>query len=271
MIRIEPVHFQDTETDGTACIHSFQRRTFGYGGVRTKSRTAPFIWNMFSFTQSWHGRDQLGSRSSIRSTRSGSPTSGMLDGGVTGIGVGSRCRKEKEAQSQTSPTHHIAGSYLPSVLSGSPLACHSDRTTPPDVAPPSPPSPPTLAHSGYHEAQMKVFNDARAELMKGVRKLRYNDLVVERWVFSFALLFGSNSNFWYFGAGRKSPSSVKVNATALTLSTKLVMPLPSDSVEGMRVPRSPPYLSVLNESPPVLSNNLSALFVRLFVIFVTHE
>ena len=175
-IRIEPVHFQDTETDDTACIHSFQRRTFGYGGVRTKSRTAPFIWNMFSFTQSWHGRDQLGSRSSIRSMRSGSPTSGMLDGGVTGIGVGSRCRKEKEAQSQSSPTRHIARSDLPSVLSGSPLAYHSDRTTPADVAPPS---PPTLAHPGYHKGQMKVFNHARAELMKGVRTLRYNDLVVE--------------------------------------------------------------------------------------------
>ena len=32
----------------------------------------------------------------------------------------------------------------------------------------------------------------------------------------------------------------------------------SDSVEGTRVPRSPPYLSVIDERPPALSNILSA-------------
>ena len=120
----------------------------------------------------------MGSRSS---TKSGASTSGMEDGGVVGPGPGSASvravRKEKQAQSQTPTTHHIAGLYSPSVRLGSPLACHNDPTTLAGVAPPS---PPTLAQPGYHKAQMKqVLKHARAELMKEVRKLRYIDLVVK--------------------------------------------------------------------------------------------
>ena len=88
-------------------------------------------------------------------------------------------RKEKQAQSQTSTTHHSAGSYFPgtTVISFG----MSYPTTPADVAPPSPPG---LAQPGYHKAQMGAdegaqTEHARAELMKEVRKLRYNDLVVE--------------------------------------------------------------------------------------------
>ena len=122
---------------------------------------------MCSFVQSWHGRDQLGSRSS---TKSGASTSGMEDGGVVGPGPGSGSvrvvRKEKQAQSQTS-TRHSAGLSSPSVLLGSPLACPNGPTTLASVASPSPPA---LAQPGYHKAQMKqVLEHARAELMEEVR------------------------------------------------------------------------------------------------------
>ena len=105
----------------------------------------------------------------------------MLGGEVVEPGPGSglvpAVVKETQAQSQTSTTHHSAGSYIPSIRLGSPLACHNDPTTLAGVAPPS---PPTLAQPGYHKMQMtKVLKHTRAELMKRVIKLRYNDLVVE--------------------------------------------------------------------------------------------
>ena len=116
----------------------------------------------------------MGSRSSTKSTKSGTSTSRMEDGKVMEPGPGSgsvpAVQKEKQAQPQTSTTHRSAGSYFPSVRPASPLACHNDCTTPADVVPPS---PPTLAQ---HNAQLKKVLK-REELVKEVRNLRYNDLV----------------------------------------------------------------------------------------------
>ena len=70
-----------------------------------------------------------------------------------------------------------------------PLAPNNDLTTPTDVV------PPTLVQPGDHKAQTKmVLRHARAELIKEVGQAGYNDLVVERWVFSFTL-FLCRTNF----------------------------------------------------------------------------
>jgi len=79
--------------------------------------------------------------------------------------------------------------------------------------------------------------------MKEIRKVGYNVLVVEGcvYVFPFALFWGRGSTkFWCFGMGRNSLYSVKANAAALKLPAVAL----SDLVEGIRVPRGPPYLSV---------------------------
>jgi len=66
-------------------------------------------------------------------------------------------------------------------------------------------------------------------------------------VFSRLLFLGGVVlNFGCFGMGRDSPYSVKANATILNLPTVLPPLPPSDLVEGIRVPRGPPYLSVLD-------------------------
>jgi len=93
------------------------------------------------------------------------------------IGVGPCCPKEKADATQTSTTHHSAGSYLPNVRPGLPLASNNDPIAPADVVPPYPPS---LAPSGYHQAQTKkVLKHAREELMKEIRKAGRNVLVVD--------------------------------------------------------------------------------------------
>ena len=135
----------------------------------------------FSFLQSWNGRDRLGSRSSTSSTKSGASTSGSEDGEAVERGPGSELvhavQKQKQAQSQTPTTHHNTGLHFPIVRPDPPLAPNNNPTAPADVVPPS---PPTIAQPGYHKAQTKkVLKHARAELMKEVKKLGYNDLVVE--------------------------------------------------------------------------------------------
>jgi hypothetical protein len=124
----------------------------------------------FSFLQSRHGRDRLGSRSSISSTKSAASTSGSEDGEIVESGSGSgsesvpAVRKEKQVQPQTSTTHHSAGSYFPIIRPEPPLASHKH----------------TLAQPVYHKGQTKkVLKHAREELMKEVTKAGYNVLVVE--------------------------------------------------------------------------------------------
>jgi hypothetical protein len=69
------------------------------GAPEPKAQHCRAFGASFSFLQSRHGRDRLGSRSSISSTKSGSSTSGSEGGeiveSVIGIGVGSRCSKGK--------------------------------------------------------------------------------------------------------------------------------------------------------------------------------
>jgi hypothetical protein len=116
----------------------------------------------FSFLQPRRGRNRLGSRSSRSSTKSGASTSGSEDGEPgSGSESVSAVPKQKQAQPQTSNTHHSASSI--SRLE-SPLASNK----------------PALPQPSYHKAQTKrVLNHARAELMKEVRKAGYNVLVVE--------------------------------------------------------------------------------------------
>ena len=135
----------------------------------------------FSFLQSWNGRDRLGSRSSTSSTKSVASTSGSEDGEVMERGPGSElvhaAQKQKQAQSQTPTTYHNTGLYFPIVRPDPPLASNNNPSAPANVVPRS---LPTVARPGYHKAQTKkVLKHARAELMKEVRKLGYNDLVVE--------------------------------------------------------------------------------------------
>jgi hypothetical protein len=74
----------------------------------------------------------------------------------------SAVRKEKQAQPQTSTTHHSAGLYL-SIVQPEPA---SNKLT--------------LAQTSYRKDQTKkVLNHAREELMKEVRKAGYNVLIVE--------------------------------------------------------------------------------------------
>jgi hypothetical protein len=118
----------------------------------------------FSFLQSRHGRDRFGSRSSTSSTKSEASTSGSEDGESVELGSAESVPNDKQAQPQTSTTHHNAGSYLPIAHPEPPLASNK----------------PTLAQTGYRKAQTKkVLNLAREELMKEVRKAGYNVLVVE--------------------------------------------------------------------------------------------
>ena len=93
------------------------------------------------------------------------------------IGVGPCCPNEKADATQTSTTHHSAGSYFPNVRPGLPLASNNDPIASADVVPPY---PPTLAPSGYRQAQTKkALKNARTGLMKEIRKAGYNVLVVE--------------------------------------------------------------------------------------------
>ena len=93
---------------GAAAKERRLRPTFDPTTSMNESRTAPFVWNLFSFIQSWHGGDRSGSRSSTKSTKSGASTSGIEDGKVVEPGPGSELvpavRKEKQMQSQTSRT-----------------------------------------------------------------------------------------------------------------------------------------------------------------------
>jgi hypothetical protein len=137
----------------------------------------------FSFLQPRHGRDRLGSTSSTSSTSSGESavsTSGTEDG--EGVSAGSKfvpaTRMEEQGQAQAAPTHHSAGSHLPTV---------EPKLTPasnPATRVVVPPSPPAAAQPSDGKAQTKkVLKHARAELMKEVGKAGYNVLVVEGCVF----------------------------------------------------------------------------------------
>ena len=183
-----------------------------------------------------------------------------------GLGSGSvpAVRKDKQAQPQTSTTHRSAGPYSRSERLGSPLACHNDPTTLAYVAP-----CPRQLLLNYHKAQMKkVLNHARAELMKGVRKVRYSYLIVEG-EFS-RLLFFLEPIFDILVQVRSHRLPSKRTLLHQSRLPSSSCRCPADSVEGMRVPCSPPYLSMLNERPLVLSNNLSPFVCASVHNFVTH-
>ena len=121
----------------------------------------------------------------------------------------------------------------------------------------------------YHKAQMKkVLNHARAELMKGVRKVRYSYLIVEG-EFS-RLLFFLEPIFDILVQVRSHRLPSKRTLLHQSRLPSSSCRCPADSVEGMRVPCSPPYLSMLNERPLVLSNNLSPFVCASVHNFVTH-
>jgi len=189
---IEPVHFRDTETNDSACVHSLQRRTHGLDAPGLKTERRRSFGATLSFS---HGRNRLGSRSSTPSTN------GMVEHRPADtrirIGVGPCCPKEKADATQTSTTHHSAGSYFPNVRPGLPLASNNDPIAPADVVPPY---PPTLAPSGYRQAQMKnVLKHAREALMKEIRKVGHNDLVVERVSLLVCSFLETVVLIWHFG------------------------------------------------------------------------
>ena len=146
--RFELVHFRNTGTDDTACIHSIQRRSCGYGGVRIKSRMAPSFGTCFRSLNRGTGGTSCGVDRARRARRA---VHRPVEWRMAKSWNQDRDRgrfplsERKTRRNQTSTTQHNAGPYSPSVRLGSPLGYHNDPTTLADVAPPS---QPTLAQQG---------------------------------------------------------------------------------------------------------------------------
>ena len=176
--RVEPVHFWDTETDDTTCIHSFQRRTLGYGGVRTKAERRHSFGTCFRSSNGGSGGTSWGVDRARRARRAvHRPVERRMAKSWNQDQDRGRflLSKGKAAQCQTSTTHSSAGSYF--LVYDLDLLWHVIMTV---LHSPMSHRRPRQLLLNYHKAQVKrVLKHARAELVKGVRTLRYNDLVME--------------------------------------------------------------------------------------------